>query len=55
MSRLTLPDIEKTILELIDKANQVNDTVVFLLYELIKLNYIETLFKWLHEAVFKFR
>jgi hypothetical protein len=55
MSRLSLPDIEKTILELIDKANHVNDIVAFLLYELIKLNYIQALFKWLHEAVFKFR
>jgi hypothetical protein len=27
MSRLTLPDIEKAILELIDKANHVNDIV----------------------------
>lgn len=36
MSRITLRDIDKTILELIDKANHVNDIVALLLYEINK-------------------
>lgn len=36
MSRITLTDIDKTILELIDKANDVNDIVALLLYEINK-------------------
>jgi len=34
MSRITLPDIDKTIL--VDKANHVNDIVALLLYEIKK-------------------
>ncbi|HZA68073.1 MAG TPA: hypothetical protein VE548_00105 [Nitrososphaeraceae archaeon] len=36
MSRITLHDIDKTILELIDKANHANDIVALLLYEINK-------------------
>ena len=36
MSRITLRDIDKTILELIDKSNHVNDIVALSLYEINK-------------------
>ncbi len=36
MSRITLTDIDKTILELIDKANDVNDIVALFFYEINK-------------------